>query len=136
MATMIEGGCFCGAVRYQAEGPPRRVTHCHCLHCRRTSGAPFLTWAEFDPEHFKIVKGTPARCETRPLVTRQFCAACGTQLTFQDAEEPGSIDVTVASFDAPDEIIPEDHLWCDRMLPWIRLADQLPRYALSRPAQK
>ena len=126
------GGCFCGAIRYRVDGPPRRVTHCHCVHCRRTSGAPFVTWAEFDPAKFTIVKGQPRECECRPLVTRWFCGDCGTQLTYQRAKEPDTIDLTVASFDAPEEVTPQDHIWCDRMLPWIRLADDLPRYKQSQ----
>jgi hypothetical protein len=91
-----------------------------------------VTWAEFAPAQFEFVTGTPGRCESRPKVTRQFCAKCGTQLTYEHADEPGTIDVTAASLDAPDAVHPEDHVWCDRMLPWVQLADGLPRYNLSR----
>lgn len=127
----INGGCFCGAIRYQIDGPPRRTTNCHCRHCRRTSGAPFLTWAEFDLTKFKFIEGTPGQYESRPLVTRQFCAVCGTQLTYQHAEGEDTIYVTVGSLDAPEEFEPEDHVWCDRMLPWLKLADGLTRYNLG-----
>ena len=34
------GGCMCGAVRYEASGERFSVTHCHCLSCRRHTGAP------------------------------------------------------------------------------------------------
>lgn len=127
-----DGGCFCGAIRYRVEGAPRRVTHCHCVHCRRTSGAPFVTWAEYEPTKFGIVRGTPRGCESRPLVTRRFCGDCGTQLTYQHADEPNTVDVSVASLDAPERLAPEDHVWCDRMLPWVRMEDGLKRYPLSR----
>ena len=69
-------------------------------------------------------------------MTRQFCGDCGTPLTYLHAEEPDTIDLTVASLDLPDEVVPEDHVWCDRMLSWIRLADDLPRYKLSRYAEE
>ena len=129
---MREGGCFCGAVRYRVEGAPIRVTHCHCTHCRGTSGAAFLTWAVFEESRFRIVKGTPGRCQSRPGASRQFCAGCGTQLTFRDVEAPGTIDVTACSLDRPEELHPEDHVWADRLLPWIALADELPRYGQGR----
>jgi len=129
---MIEGGCICGAVRYQVPGPPRRVTHCHCLHCRRASGAPIVTWAEFDATGFAFVRGTPREFESRPRVTRQFCGDCGTQLTYRHAADPGTVDVTVASLDEPDSFEPEDHVWCDRELRWLRLQDGLPRFRRSR----
>ena len=106
------------------------------MHCRRTSGAPFLTWAEFDRDRFELSAGTPGRVESRPGVTREFCSSCGTQLTYQHADEAGIIDVTVASFDVPGPVEPEDHVWCDRMVPWIHLDDDLPRYDLARHAEK
>jgi hypothetical protein len=130
----LEGGCFCGAVRYRIDAPPRRVTHCHCIHCRRSSGAPFVTWAECDAASFEIVKGSPRECESKPQVTREFCGDCGTQLTYKRAYEPDGIDVTAGSLDHPETLGPEDHLWCDRMLPWIQIDDGLPRHRLGREA--
>ncbi len=127
-----EGGCFCRAIRYEAEGRPRRVTHCHCLHCRRTSGAAFLTWAEYPSAGFRFTAGRPARCATRPGVERSFCASCGTQLTYNNADTPEVTDVTVGSLDAADTFVPEDHVWADRMLAWIRMDDGLPRHRTDR----
>jgi len=130
--STIQGGCFCGAVRYRITVPPRRVTHCHCLHCRRTSGAPFVTWAEFAAAEFTITEGVPARYSSKPRVTREFCAACGTQLTYRHADEPETVDVSAGSLDAPEALVPEDHVWAARKLPWIHLADGLPRFERSR----
>ena len=41
---MLTGGCFCGAIRYEARGTPFHESNCHCSICRRTTGAPFVTW--------------------------------------------------------------------------------------------
>ena len=128
----MEGGCLCGAVRYRITGKPRRTTNCHCVHCRRSSGAAFLTWIEFDPSGLEFVSGTPSRYESRPRVIRQFCGACGTQLTYRHADEPDTIDVTACSLDTVENVSPEDHVWSDRMVPWVKLADGLPRYKLEK----
>jgi hypothetical protein len=132
----LQGGCFCGAVRYEIEGTPPRTTHCHCIHCRRTSGAPFVTWAECNASQFRFTAGDPGRYASRPGVERRFCTRCGTQLTYQRAAESGSIDVTAASLDTPSAVQPQDHLWCDRMLPWVHLSDGLPRHPLRRPGKE
>ena len=128
----MDGGCCCGAVRYQIEGTPSRTTNCHCEHCRRTSGAPFVTWIEVELSKFTLVTGMPSRYESRPRVVRQFCASCGTQLTYQHEDEPDVLDVTACSLDTLEPVAPEDHIWCDRMAPWIVLADGLPRYNLGK----
>jgi hypothetical protein len=129
---MVKGGCFCGAIRYRISCEPAQVAHCHCLHCRRTSGAPLVTWAVFDSSKFEYIKGTPGHYESRPRVRRQFCEKCGTQLTYQNLQNSAEIDVTVGSFDHPESVEPQDHVWADRMLSWARLADGLPRYARDR----
>ena len=128
----MEGGCLCRAIRYRIEGQPRRTTNCHCAHCRGSSGAPFLTWIEFDPSEFKIVFGTPSRYESRPQVTRQFCGQCGTQLTYQLADEPDTIDVSACSLDNLETVSPEDHIWCSRMAPWLKFADGLRHYKMGK----
>jgi hypothetical protein len=39
----LEGGCYCGAVRYVAEGEPVLRAQCHCRACQHISGgAPNL----------------------------------------------------------------------------------------------
>jgi hypothetical protein len=58
---MLTGGCFCGAIRYEVEGTPFHATNCHCSICRRTTGAPFVTWFSVRPSDFRIVEGEPMR---------------------------------------------------------------------------
>lgn len=128
----MQGGCLCGAIRYRIDGPSRRTTSCHCLHCRRSSAAAFVTWVELPSCAFKLLSGSPSRYESRPGVTRQFCGACGAQLTYQRAGEADTIDVTACSLDDPERVPPDDHVWCDRMLPWVKLSDGLPRYNRGR----
>ncbi len=128
---MREGGCFCGAVRYQVEGEPGVVVHCHCLDCRRSSGALFVTWVSYDEDSFEFTAGEPARRVHPPEVERTFCRDCGTSLTFR--RTPGEVDLTVASMDDPDSLPPpQSHLWTVRKLPWLQVDDGLPCYPKSR----
>jgi hypothetical protein len=130
---MKQGGCLCGFVRYQAGGAVSHETSCHCSLCRRSSGAPFVTWFTVAADGFQIVAGAPATYQSSSHGTRTFCPRCGTALTFRSTNTPGEIDVTVCSLDDPASVQPRDHTWVSRRLPWVKLADGLPAFPEARP---
>lgn len=129
----LEGGCFCGAVRYRVTGVPSSPTICHCADCRRAAGAPFVPWATFRTADFSYTAGQPEeyRYEGRG---RAFCGRCGTPLTFQTDDSLDELDVTIGSLDEPQRVPPGDHTWIADRLPWIHLSDGLPTFAAGRPA--
>jgi hypothetical protein len=131
---VIRGGCLCGAVRYEATGAAYNITHCHCLDCRRSSGAPFVTWASFTRGNFRFIKGQPRELRWAGRV-RSFCPDCGTALTFMSGPDTQDVDVTVCSLDEPQAVKPADHIWVEDRLPWIHLADGLPTHGRSRQAE-
>jgi hypothetical protein len=79
----LEGGCYCGAVRYVAEGEPALRAQCHCRACQHISGGAPNLFMLMPAEGFTYTKGAP-KTYTRPdkvdAVTREFCAACGTHM--------------------------------------------------------
>jgi hypothetical protein len=129
---MLQGGCYCGAVRYETAGAPFHRTTCHCSICRRTTGAPFVTWFSVPRSDFKIVQGTPARFRSTPKGMRSFCVRCGTQLTFEHDDFSDEIDITTCSLDNPETLPPEDHTHTSSKLRWIKLGDDLPEYREAR----
>jgi hypothetical protein len=132
-AKVIHGGCLCGTVRFEATGLPYNVTHCHCMDCRRSAGALFVTWASFRRSDFRFTQGEP-RVLAWSNRLRSFCPNCGTSLTFMTSSEADEIDITVCTFDHPEHIAPADHTWVEDRLPWIHLADHLPAYQRNRTA--
>ena len=38
VTTMHSGGCLCGGVRYEVQGPLAQPIACHCSQCARTTG--------------------------------------------------------------------------------------------------
>jgi hypothetical protein len=48
----IDGGCHCGAVRYEARISPKLVTICHCTDCQ-TISAPYRVNVHVLRENFQ-----------------------------------------------------------------------------------
>jgi hypothetical protein len=115
---MIEGGCFCGAVRYRMTGAPQSSAICHCESCRRASGAPSVAWVTVERERFEIVKGTPAAYLSSPGVVRRFCGRCGSALTYENTENSGTIDITTITLDDPSGFPPTSEVWLGDRVCW------------------
>jgi hypothetical protein len=118
-------------VRFVAEGEPRWVAHCHCESCRRATSAPIATYAGFAAAKVEWSGEAPAEFGSSPGVVRRFCRRCGSPMSFADDNWPGEIHVFVASFEDPAGFAPTLHVHAGEQLPWIHLADGLPRYALT-----
>jgi hypothetical protein len=128
----LQGGCMCGAVRYEASGAVSNPTLCHCVDCRRASGAPALAWFSVRRDALRWTRGIPARNPSSPGVERLFCGSCGTQLTWHSAAAPDEIDVTTGSLDDPDAVPPADHTFHSQRVRWLHLADDWPRFPRLR----
>ncbi|MGH6949096.1 MAG: GFA family protein [Kiloniellales bacterium] len=130
-ATLHQGGCLCGAVRFEAEGPARWVTHCHCRSCRRATGSAFATYTGYARDKVRFSGAKPGENHSSPGVTRRFCKACGSPLSYEGARWPDEIHLLVAAFEAPGDFKPQGHVFCAEQLAYVKLADGLPRWATT-----
>jgi len=124
MSDTLHGRCFCGAVKLVASGPSFQVSWCHCRDCRRQTGAPAVVWAGFHLEQVAI-EGTPTRRQSSPHITRSFCAACGTPMTYEDDRLAGEIYIHAGLFDEADRLVPDRHAYVTSKLFWLHLEDGL-----------
>jgi hypothetical protein len=129
----LTGGCLCGAVRYAARGKPMMTAICHCTMCRRAHAAPMVAWIMFEDAEVEWSGEARAEYASSPPVRRSFCGRCGTPLAFVSEEMPGLVDLTVGSLDDPACIQPDFHYWDAERLPWVKVADGLPRHPQLPP---
>jgi len=100
----IEGGCYCGAVRYKADGDPMFKGQCHCRECQYISGGHPNVVVGMVEGGFAYTKGKPKAFRRRDLddpVTREFCGECGTHLLTRTSRVPGAVLLKVGTFDDP-----------------------------------
>lgn len=128
---MREGGCLCGSVRYALVGEPSSegAGYCHCRRCQRSAGAPVMAWVTFPQSALTLLKGKPKIYHSTPKAVRQFCPDCGTQLFFYFTEGPAAIDVSIASLDRPETMVPTYHIWTASQVPWLTIQDDLARFS-------
>lgn len=127
---IIEGGCYCKAVRYRAEGDPTIRAQCHCRECQYIAGGAENYLMVMPEAGFTYTKGEPKRFKRTDLergVTREFCGDCGTHLTTRS--RPGMVVVKVGGMDDPSVYGgPEIALWTDEAQSWHLIPEGVKRF--------
>lgn len=100
----IEGGCYCGAVRFAAEGDALFRGQCCCRECQYVSGGHPNVVIGMPDDGFKYTKAQPKgfrRSDLENGVTREFCGECGTHLLTTTPGMPGVRLIKVGTLDDP-----------------------------------
>ena len=126
---MPQGGCHCGAIRYETTGEPMHHALCHCVDCRRHAGAPMVGWTMYKADQVKVTTGTPKVYESSEHGRRHFCPDCGTGLFYTNAAVlPDVTDVQSATCDDPDAIPAQIHIQVADRIGWMTEAHTLPAF--------
>lgn len=98
---IYHGGCLCGAIRFEAEGPIAQPHSCSCRMCQRHSGALTAIWVELPQERLRWTgpRGTPRGFRSSSTSSRAFCPDCGSSLGALD--DNGTIALLLGAFDTP-----------------------------------
>lgn len=105
----LEGGCYCGAVRYLAEGEPMMKAQCHCRECQYITGGSPNVFIAMPIPGFAYTKGTPkqfTRSDLERAATREFCPECGAHVVTRSPGFPAVI-LKVGSLDDPSVFRPD-----------------------------
>ncbi len=131
---VITGGCHCGAIRYEANGEAKTHALCHCVDCRRHSGAPMVGWTMYSQSAVKVTKGTPKVYKSSQDGRRHFCPDCGTGLFYvNDVMLPGIIDIQSATYDDPNAVPARAHIQIADRIGWMERAHELPAFERFPP---
>lgn len=131
------GGCYCGDIRYEAEGDPQMKVACHCRECQYISGGSANLIAGMLENGFVYTKGSPAkfiRDDIDDAVTREFCGRCGTPLLTRVPQTPGVIYVKVGSMDNPENFgLPEAAIHTDDKYAFHAIAEGVVQFGKLPP---
>jgi hypothetical protein len=107
--------------------------------CRKFHGAAFATLAEARSANFRWLCGE-AQLKSYTAdnaTTRQFCAECGSSLTFvSPTADPDLIEIALACFDDEVPIRPNAHIFVNSGAAWARPDDDLPQFEAGRDSKR
>jgi hypothetical protein len=124
----LEGGCYCGSVRYVAEGDPVMQAQCHCRECQYITGGSPNVFIGMPIAGYAYTKGAPkgfTRSDLPRAVTREFCPDCGTHLATKVPGLPAAI-VKVGTLDDPTVFHPTMAIFTIDQQPFHEIPDGLP----------
>lgn len=126
---IFEGGCYCGSVRYRAEGEPILEGQCYCRECQYITGGEPNTFIAIPLSGFTYTKGNPAaftRTDVPRAVTRRFCPTCGTAI---GTEIPGGLmAVKVGTMDEPARFTPKVAIFTVDQQPFHMIPEGVPSF--------
>ena len=108
MSKNHQGGCQCGALRYEITGELPKPSICHCRMCQKAFGSFAAPFVSVPLENFRWTRGAPSEFRSSAVVARGFCKECGTPMyMLEDVES--NIELAMGTFDRVKELGPFDH---------------------------
>lgn len=130
----LEGGCHCGAIRYEVDGEPLTHALYHCTDCRRSAGAPMVGGTMHPEAALRVTKGTPKTHASSEHGRRQFCPDCDTGLFYSNAVMlPGLVDIQSGTYDDPEAVPARANIQLAERIGWMATAHEPPGFERFPP---
>lgn len=134
--TLIEGGCLCRAVRYQATEQPLTVRTCWCRVCRYFAcgnGSVNLAFARSAVTLTGELRNIQLIADSGNHTHRRFCPQCGVHVSSEAAERPHLIILRAGTLDDPKPFAPLANIWVAEAPSWAHIDPALPQFAGQPP---
>lgn len=132
--TALQGGCLCGAVRYEVSAPIISAGYCHCTHCQKRTGTGSSANCRVPQHGFQLLSGADQLRSYRPPtgVPKLFCSICGSALFSGDPFHDEQVAIRLGTFDQDPGLRPHYRQFVDSTAPWEPVPDDgLERHARS-----
>ena len=125
---MIQGSCLCGEVSFEIdEEKIVMMSNCHCINCRKVSGADYGTFIQIPPQDFKWLSGREfvTTYESSPGNHRAFCKNCGSRMPQSNDAWP-FVSIPAGNLDEDPGMIPNANTFTASKAPWLSIDQSLP----------
>jgi len=125
------GGCLCGALRYEAAGPPLYAGHCYCTDCQKASGSGFIPFMGFAGSAVRISgesRQFRSKADNGGDAVRNFCPVCGSLVFGGGAGKDETLNIYAGSLDDPSCFRPKVAIFARSRPPWAAIPPDLRVY--------
>ena len=132
----IQGGCACGAVRFESSELPVTTRVCWCRVCQYLGAGSGTVNAMFKSAGFTVRGSTSSHrfvADSGNVIHREFCGVCGTSLFSRAEVRPQIVGVRVGALDDPELAPPEMTIWTAQAPSWACFSEKLPRFDGQAP---
>lgn len=133
---VTSGSCACGAMRFELDGRPLRMHHCHCGRCRHARGGAHATNVIYKLDALRYVEGEGLLADFdlpgAEFFGTSFCGRCGGAMPRRSPTR-GVVVVPVAALDTDPEIHPVAHQFVESKAPWFDIHDGVPQFPGAAP---
>ncbi|GGF16042.1 hypothetical protein GCM10011321_04920 [Youhaiella tibetensis] len=135
-----QGGCQCGAVRYELTEPPLGVYNCHCTDCQKMTGAAFGISMPVKTSAFRHLAGELTFYEKVADSGRHVrlvaCAKCGTRVWNDPVAAPDMKVVRPGTLDDPSWAVPVGNVWTSSRMPWVEIDPDMVNFEAQPPSRE
>ncbi len=132
----LQGGCLCGAVRFELTAPFVSAGYCHCTHCQRRTGSGSSANGRVPQHGFELLQGEQQLISYEPDGggrPKLFCATCGSALFSGHPFSDEEVAIRLGTLDGDPAIRPSFRQFVASAATWEPIPDDgLPRFAGSR----
>ena len=140
MSKKLQGGCACGAIRFEIEPKTLFAYNCHCRACQQFTGSAYMSASMIPAENFKLLAGEPkaytVTADSGGQITRHFCGTCSSPLYASFTRMPDRVAIVAASLDDPATHKPTLDLFVSRAQPWDFMNPALVKFPQGSPRRE
>lgn len=134
---VTSGSCACGRMRFELEGRPFRMHHCHCGRCRHARGGAHATNVIYKLEALRYTTGEELLgnfdLPGAEFFGTSFCRHCGGAMPRRSPKR-NAVVVPIGSLDSGPEIHALAHQFVASKAPWYDIHDGVPQFPEAAPA--
>ena len=125
--ALFQGGCLCGAVKFEIFGPMRHIINCHCGQCRRTHGH-YAAYSSVEISKLHFIRDKRLKWfRSSEKAKRGFCRECGASLFYQKIGEK-HISIAAGMLNSTYGLKTISHIFINDKPDYYKIEDELPQY--------